>query len=155
MRLSIVPAGARAGSVVDPGLCLGLGLGLALAAGACGPSHPPLPLKKPNDELIVGDFARRGGDGKAAIRFARDGGYRLVKDKDSFEQNPPLGDGTWKISGDQLSLSAQHGICAEGDGERDATYKVVVSKVGVRFEKVSDSCERRATMDGQTWWRLQ
>jgi hypothetical protein len=147
MRISIAPAGAASG------LCLALALVLAL--GACGPSHPPVPLKKPNDELIVGDFTRRGGDGKAAIRFARDGSYRLVKDKDSFEQASPLGDGTWKMSGDQLTLSAQHGICTEGDGAREATYKVVISKVGVRFEKVTDDCERRATMDGQTWWRLR
>ena len=148
MRISIAPAGAASG------LCLGL----ALAAAACGSSPPHAPLKKPNDELIVGDFTRRGGDGKAAIRFARDGSYRLVKDKDSFEQASPLGDGTWKMSGDQLTLSAASGQCAEaadGGDARDATYKVVVSKVGVRFEKVTDGCERRATMDGQTWWRIR
>jgi hypothetical protein len=130
---------------------------LLCAAGVatCGPSQTRAPLKKPNDELIVGDFTRRGGDGQAAIRFARDGSYRLVKNKDSFDQNPPLGDGTWKIAGDQLTLSAQHGLCAEADEAREATYKVTVSKVGVRFEKVNDSCERRATMDGQTWWRVR
>jgi len=121
----------------------------------CGPSQTRAPLKKPNDELIVGDFARRGGDGQAAIRFARDGSYRLVKNKDSFDQNPPLGDGTWKIAGDQLTLSAQHGLCAESDEQREATYKVTVSKVGVRFEKVNDVCDSRATMDGQTWWRVR
>jgi hypothetical protein len=152
MRTSIAPArGALA-------LALALTATLGATLAACGPSYPHAPLKKPNDELIVGDFTRRGGDGKAAIRFARDGSYRLVKDKDSFDQAPPLGDGTWKIAEDQLTLSAQHGQCTEGSGvgdEREATYKVVVSKVGVRFEKVNDSCERRATMDGQTWWRVR
>jgi len=148
MRISIAPAGA--------GLCPALAL--VLAAAACGSSPSHAPLKKPNDELIVGDFTRRGGDGKAAIRFARDGSYRMVKDKDSFDATPPLGEGTWKINGDQLTLSAGSGQCAEavdGGDARDATYKVVVSKVGVRFEKVTDGCERRATMDGQTWWRIR
>ena len=139
MRLSFAPA------VLGP-ICL------CLCLASCGPSHPAPPLKKPNDELIVGDFTRRGADGKAAIRFARDGTYRFVEDKAKLDKDPPLGAGTWKVSGDQLTLSAQSGLCA--DGPRDATYKVVVSKVGVRFEKVSDDCERRATMDGQTWWRL-
>ena len=122
---------------------------------ACGPSRPPPPLKKPNNELIVGDFTRRGGDGEAAIRFAADGSYRIVKNKSMFDQEPPLGTGTWKIDGDQLTLSAQRGLCADGSSERDATYRVVVSKIGVRFEKVSDGCGRRATMDGQTWWRIK
>lgn len=152
MRISIAPAGAG----LCFSLCFSLSLALSLSLAGCGPSHPRPPLKKPNDVLIVGDFTRRGGDGKAAIRFARDGSYRLVKDKDSFAQDPPLGDGTWKISGAELTLSAQHGLCAdEGGDARDATYKVVISKVGVRFEKVSDGCERRAAMDGQTWWRLR
>lgn len=122
---------------------------------SCGPSHAPAPVKKPNNELLVGDFTRRGGDGEAAIRFAEDGSYRVVKNKTMLDQEPPLGTGTWKIDGDQLTLSAQRGMCAEGAQGRDATYRVVVSKVGIRFEKITDDCERRATMDGQTWWRLQ
>jgi len=126
-----------------------------ISLASCGPERAPAPAKKPNDQLIVGDFARRGGDGKSAIRFARDGTYRLAEDKSSFDKEPPLGTGTWKISGDQLTLSAQRGLCTDAGQGRDATYKVVVSKVGVRFEKVSDDCERRATMDGQTWWRIQ
>lgn len=122
---------------------------------ACGPSRTVAPIKKPNNELIVGDFTRRGGDGEAAARFAADGTYRIVKNKTMFDQEPPLGTGTWNIDGDQLTLSAQAGMCTEGDAEREAKYRVVVSKVGIRFEKVSDDCARRATMDGQTWWRLR
>ena len=45
------------------------------------------------------------------------------------------------------------GMCA--DGPKVGVYKVVISKVGIRFTKVEDSCERRAKMDGQTWWRLR
>jgi hypothetical protein len=127
----------------------------ACVLAACSTSPQPVPPKRPNDQLIVGDFARRGGDGEAAIRFLRDGTYRIVKNKSMLDQNPPLGTGTWKIDGPQLTLSAQQGMCAEGGQERDATYKVVVSKIGIRFEKVSDECQRRATMDAQTWWRVQ
>jgi len=31
----------------------------------------------------------------------------------------------------------------------------VVSRIGVHFTKVEDSCQRRAAIDGQTWWRYQ
>jgi hypothetical protein len=128
---------------------------LCTALAACSPTPTHAPIKKPNDELIVGDYERRGGDGETAIRFASDGTYRVVKNKSSFDQEPPLGAGTWKIGNDQLSLSAQKGMCAEADQEREATYKVVISKVGIRFEKVNDDCGRRSKMDGQTWWRLR
>jgi len=128
---------------------------LCLACAACGPSHPRAPVKPPNDILLLGDYTRRGADGETAIRFERDGTYRVVKNKSMLDKDPPLGNGSWKISGDQLTLSAQKGMCTESNEERDATYKVVVSKVGIRWEKVNDGCERRSTMDGQTWWRVR
>ena len=34
-------------------------------------------------------------------------------------------------------------------------YKVVISKVGIHFQKVQDSCDQRAKIDGQTWWRIK
>ena len=36
----------------------------------------------------------------------------------------------------------------------EGVFTVVISKVGIRFTKVDDSCERRAKMDGETWYRL-
>ena len=33
------------------------------------------------------------------------------------------------------------------------TYKVVISKIGIRFTKVDDACERRSRIDGETWYR--
>ena len=147
------------GSSIAPRLARTLGTACAAALcatlAACGPSQTRAPLKKPNDELIVGDYQRRGGDGETAIRFASDGTYRVVKNKSMLDQEPPLGTGTWKVGGDQLTLSAQQGMCTEAEQEREATYKVVVSKIGIRFEKASDDCARRATMDGQTWWRIR
>jgi hypothetical protein len=121
----------------------------------CGPSRPTPVIKKPNDELIVGDFTRRGADGETAIRFMPDHTYRVVKNKTMFDAEPPLGTGTWKADGDQLVLNSQKGMCTEAAGERAATYQVVISKIGVRFTKVGDGCARRATMDGQTWWRIK
>ncbi|HWU91008.1 MAG TPA: hypothetical protein VN253_27270 [Kofleriaceae bacterium] len=121
----------------------------------CGPSRPAPVLKKPNDELILGDFTRRGPDGTAAIRFTGDHAYRVVKDKTMFDREPPVGTGTWKLEGDRLVLTAQKGMCTDGRAEREATYQVVISKIGIRFTKVGDDCSRRATMDGQTWWRIQ
>ena len=130
-------------------------LALCLCLAACGSSPRRAPVKQPNDILLLGDFARRPPDGETAIRFERDGTYKVVKNKTMFDKDPPVGSGTWKSSGDQLTLSAQKGMCTEGNEEREATYKVVVSKVGIRFEKVNDGCERRAAMDGQTWWRVR
>jgi hypothetical protein len=144
----VVPFSAMRLPIASGALCL-------ICIAACGPSHPRAPVKPPNDILLLGDYHRRGGDGEAAIRFERSGTYRFVKNKDMLDKDPPLGSGTWKINGDQLTLSAQQGMCTENAEEREATYKVVVSKVGIRCEKVTDSCERRATMDGQTWWRLR
>lgn len=147
------------GTSLAPRLACTLGTACAAALctilAACGTPQTRAPLKKPNDELLVGAYNRRGGDGEQAIRFASDGTYRVAKNKSMLDQEPPLGTGTWKISGDQLTLSAQQGMCTEAEQERQATYKVVVSKVGVRYEKVSDDCARRSTMDGQTWWRIR
>ena len=37
----------------------------------------------------------------------------------------------------------------------EGTYKVVISKIGIRFTKVDDACERRAKIDGETWYRIR
>lgn len=44
---------------------------------------------------------------------------------------------------------------AEAASTKQGTYKIVLSKIGVRFTKVTDSCERRSAYDGQTWWRVE
>jgi hypothetical protein len=132
-----------------------LAFACAVVLAACGPSTTSVPIKKPNNELLIGDFTRRGADGENAIRFNEDGTYRVVKNKSVFDQEPALGSGTWKIDGDQLTLTAQRGMCKDENPAPEATYKVVISKIGIRFEKVSDTCQQRATMDGQTWWRIQ
>jgi hypothetical protein len=131
-------------------------LGLAFL-GACGggPSRGVVPLKPPNDELILGEYERHPPDGTTAMRFRADGSVRLAKTKDLLDTAPPLAVGTWKVEGKQLTLTYDRGQCTEAPDDKSGVYDVVVSKVGIRFAKVSDTCERRAAIDGQTWWRLK
>lgn len=125
------------------------------AAGACGPSKAPAPaFKKPNNELILDEFERRKPDGETAVRFTGDGGFRMAKTRADLDREP-IAKGAWKLDGDELTFTAESGWCTDAPGEKEGTYKVVLSKIGIRFTKVSDSCERRARLDGQTWWRIK
>jgi hypothetical protein len=132
------------------------GLGLA-SFGACagGPARGVVPVKAPNDELILGEYERHPPDGTTAMRFRADGSVRLAKTKDLLDTDPPLAVGTWKVEGKQLTLTYDQGMCTEAPDDKTGVYEVVVSKVGLRFKRVSDACERRSTIDGQTWWRLK
>lgn len=125
---------------------------LALAACSSSATEAP-PPKRPNNELIVGDFARKPPDGEMAVRFAADGSFFFAKTKGELARTPHLADGTYKVDGDQLTFTADKGMCA--DGAKTGTFKVVVSKIGLRFTKVEDGCADRARLDGQTLWRLK
>src|SRR5262245_38008671 len=120
---------------------------------ACSSAQDRSPPKKPNSSLIVGDFERRPPEGTMAIRFTANGELRLAKDKAHLDSEPTEATGAWTVDNDTLTLTYLKGMCA--DGPKTGTYKVVISKVGIRFTKVNDSCERRAKMDGQTWWRIR
>jgi hypothetical protein len=121
--------------------------------GACGGSdHGPVIPKKPNNELIVGEFARRPPDGTTAARFRADGSITVAHDKTQLDSKP-LASGTYQLDKDQLTLTYNSGnMCPAGSS---GTYKVVISKVGIHFTKVSDDCEDRAKIDGQTWFRVK
>jgi hypothetical protein len=121
----------------------------------CSSTPEAQPPKRPNNELIVGTFERHKPDGETAIRFQGDGTFREAKNEGELEHTPHLADGTYKLEGDQLTLMNDKGACTESDGDKTGTYKVVLSKIGIRFTKVTDSCQRRASMDGQTWWRVR
>jgi hypothetical protein len=129
-----------------------LAISVFLAAG-CPAKDPVLP-KRPNNELIDGSYERHQPDGETAIRFQPDGGYRIAKSRMQFDVEPAIGTGTYTIDKDMLTLEASKGMCAESAGTKTGTYKVVLSKIGIRFTKVSDTCERRSHFDGQTWWRF-
>ena len=120
---------------------------------AC-PEPQRQPPKRPNTELIAGIYERHKPDGDTAIRFDANGSYRVAKNRMQFDVEPPVGTGTYKVDGDQLTLIADKGQCAESTGTKEGVYKIVLSKIGIRFTKVTDTCERRSAYDGQTWWRV-
>jgi len=139
---------ARLGSVVAPVVLL------AVAPAACSPSARHAgPAKPANTELIVGEYERHPPDGETALRFRADGSVRLAKTKALLDTEPPLATGGWKLDGDRLTLTYDKGACSDRSSDREGVYTVVISKVGIHFTKVEDSCERRSAIDGQTWWR--
>jgi hypothetical protein len=128
---------------------------IAAVLAACSTSAERPPPKRPNNELIVGDFERHKPDGETAIRFDIDGKFRIAKTRAEIERTPYIGEGTFKLDGDELTFTSDKGSCTESAGDKVGTYKVMISKIGIRFVKVTDSCQRRSAMDGQTWWRTK
>lgn len=117
---------------------------------ACTDKPPPMPPKRPNTELIVGEFARRPPAGTTTARFGADGSVTIAREPKELDSKP-LAVGTYRLDGDKLTLVYQKGEMCEAGAE--GTYQVVISKVGIRFTKVDDACERRAKMDSETWYR--
>ena len=127
---------------------------IAVALAACSSKPEPVPPKAPNNELIVGAFERHPPDGETAMVFDIDGKFRLAKNKSELERTPYAAEGTYKLEGDQLTFTNEKGACADKPATKVGTYKVVISKIGIRWIKVTDSCERRLSMDGPTGWRV-
>ena len=99
-----------------------------------------------NDGLIVVN----SDAGTTAARFAGDGSVTIAHEASELDTKP-LAAGTYKLDGDKLTLTYASGeMCPKGV---EGTYTVVISRVGIRFTKVDDACERRARMDGETWYR--
>jgi hypothetical protein len=118
----------------------------------CGPSHSGPPPKKPNEELIVGQYERRPPDGTTVIDFKSDGTLEEAHDRASLGSKD-LATGTFDLQGDAMTLTYTGGDMCKGKGP--GHYKVVISKVGIRFTMVDDPCDQRAKMDGQTWFRVK
>lgn len=123
---------------------------LVPAAVGCATRPDPIPPKPPNTELILGTFARRPPTGTTAARFRGDGSVTLASTAEQLDTKP-IASGTFALDGDQLTLTYDKGeMCEPGVAGR---YKVVISKIGIRFTKVEDACERRARIDGEVWYR--
>ncbi len=121
-----------------------------LAVAGCSTKPEPMPPKAPNNELIVGEFERRHQAAKTAARFTKEG-YVTIASLPGELDTKPLASGSYKLADDQLILTYDKGeMCEKGV---EGTYKVVVSKIGIRFTKVDDACERRAKIAGETWYR--
>jgi uncharacterized protein (TIGR03066 family) len=123
---------------------------IALLLAACGGKPDPMPPKRPNNELIVGEFERRHQEAHTAARFKGDGSVTLASKADELDSKA-IAEGTYKLEGDKLTLVYTKGDLCESGVE--GTYTVVISKVGIRFTKIDDACERRAKIDGETWYR--
>jgi hypothetical protein len=128
------------------------GLGLVLA---CSSQPHAVPPKRPNTELIIGEYERHPPDGETAVRFRADGSVRVARSKAQLDAEPPLATGTWKLDGGRLTLTYDKGLCNDRTGDQTGVYTVVVSRIGIHFTKAEDSCERRSGIDGQTWWRIK
>lgn len=124
---------------------------LVLAGVACGKPEP-MPPKRPNTELIIGEFARRPPTGTTAARFRGDGSVTLASKAEELDTKP-IATGRFQLDGDQLTLTYTTGEMCE-PGEK-GVYTVVISRIGIRFTKVDDPCERRSRMDGETWFRIK
>jgi len=125
--------------------------------GGCAEAEKPkiMPPKRPNDELIVGEFERRPPQGTMAMRFRANGGITVAKDKASLDKQPVLGEGTYELveKETQMKLTFTGGdMCTP---EQVGVYKVVLSKVGIRFTKLEDECENRARLDASTFYRIK
>jgi hypothetical protein len=122
---------------------------------ACGPEIRAMPPKRPNTELIIGEYERHPPDGATAIRFRGDGSVRLARTRALLDTEPPLATGSWKLDGAKLAVTYDKGLCTEQPGDQTGVYTVVISKIGIHFTKVEDSCARRSAINGQTWWRIK
>jgi hypothetical protein len=122
---------------------------------ACSSQPHAVPPKRPNTELIVGEYERHPPDGETAVRFRADGSVRLAKSRAQLDAEPPLASGTWKLEGGHLTVTYDKGLCNDRPGEQTGSYNVVISRIGIHFTKGEDSCERRSSIDGQTWWRIR
>jgi len=136
-------------------LSLSARLGALAVVAACASGPHAVPPKAPNNELILGAYERHPPDGETAIRFRADGSLRVAKSRGLLDTDPPLATGTWRLDGGKLTLTYDAGLCADQPATKTGVYTIVVSRIGVHFTKVEDSCQRRAAIDGQTWWRYQ
>lgn len=114
-----------------------------------------VPPKKPNNELINGEYERHPPDGHAAMRLRADGSFVIAKSRADLDGKDPIQSGHYTLEKDQLSLTAEKGACADDEMNKTSIYKVVLSKVGIRFTKDTETCTARATMDNTTWFRAK
>jgi hypothetical protein len=139
----------------SPWIWVSLAAVASLAPLAACSEPQAVPPKRPNTELIIGEYERHPPQGETAVRFRADGSVRLAKSRALLDAEPPLATGSWKLDGARLTLNYDRGICTEQPGDQAGVYTVVISKIGIHFTRVEDRCERRSALDGQTWWRIK
>ncbi|HUJ62708.1 MAG TPA: hypothetical protein VLX92_29600 [Kofleriaceae bacterium] len=125
-------------------------IALVLLAACGGPRQPA--TKRPNSELIVGEFERHPPDGTTAARFGADGSVIIAHTRAELDSKT-LATGTYALDKDRLTLDYSSGEMCKGQGP--GVYRVVISRIGIRFTRVSDRCDQRSKLDGQTWFRVR
>lgn len=106
----------------------------------------------PNDArtLLVGQWRRPYE--RASLQFSSDGTCTLAA-RGEFAK--PVAKCTWTLARDRLTLTNTEGTCATQAAERVGHYKITVAKDSLHFQVIgTDSCLRRATIDGNTWVRI-
>src|SRR6185312_15963945 len=95
---------------------------------ACSSSHQTA-TKRPNEELIVGQYERHPPDGTTVIDFKPDGSLEEAHDRASLG-GKDLATGTFELQGSDMTLTYTGGDMCKGSGP--GHYKVVISKIGIR-----------------------
>lgn len=62
--------------------------------------------------------------------------------------------GTWSLEGPRLTFVNLTGSCTTPASDKVGVYEIALQPEAVEFHKVSDSCERRLTIDGEKWVRV-
>jgi hypothetical protein len=100
---------------------------------------------------LVGTFHRADERG-TVMRFAPDGTCSVAGSVEGLSD--PSHRCTWKLEGARLTFTNTQGSCAETESTRVGVYDVVVRDHDISFKKVADTCDRRMSIDGETWERL-
>jgi hypothetical protein len=122
--------------------------------GACGGKSTPTQTAASSpapQATLVGTF-HRADERATAMRFAADGTCAVAQSAAELSAATTLC--TWKLDGSRLTFTNSQGSCAETDATRVGVYDIVVAAHGVTFKMVNDTCERRMSIDGETWERL-
>jgi hypothetical protein len=122
----------------------------ALAVGCGGSAKPP--ASSPEPAALAGDYQFRAGDDAVVLRFVPDGTCAVARSIEGLAN--PSHRCTWRLDGNRLTFTNTTGTCAESEATRVGVYDVVIGAQTVAFTRVSDTCERRMTIDGQTWTRI-
>ena len=86
------------------------------------------------------------------MRFTSDGKVAIALSIQGLDAAKTTG--TWNLEGARLTFVNLTGSCAAPASDKVGIYEIALQAEAVEFHKVSDSCERRLTIDGEKWVRV-
>ncbi len=116
--------------------------------GACATSK----ASQSSGEALVGDWVAPAEHG-VFMRFTADGKVFVALSREQLATAKTTG--TWKMEQSHLTFENLTGSCSEGEAERVGRYEVQLAADTVHFTKVNDACDRRNSIDGETWARVR